>query len=184
MKKTINQKAKFFIYHDTPIRTENENLFDEDEDGNILILNCRHEGCEAVHYLDEDGVERVKLEDSPARQVADDFDSIVLNRCRHCKQYNKKRYETLYWKKSSSQGSTSKTLYCFDNGYCESCAKKLAVVINGKRPPREVYKTSQCLVGDQVPTVITEYDDGSIYEEYPYGMPPYIEKEKSVFRHL
>lgn len=180
----IKKRASFMEMHNTDLKLSSKIIFGTDKDGNTLLFNCRTEGSEAVHYLDEKGIERIKLQHTSKRMVADDFDSIVLNRCRHCKGYNTKKYTENYWKINNSLGSSSKTLYCFENGYCEECSKKLATVYNGKRVPKEISRTSQKLMGDQTTTTIIQFDDGSTLEEYPYGMPPHIEREQSVFRHL
>lgn len=163
--KQIKYKASFIL--DTDNRAHKPCVL-HDEDEVIYILNERSFGL----VWDEAKGENVT---STRKVTAEDFDAVYKTQCRKCKGKITK-YEKNYWRYNHSFGSRTMTLYCFENGYCEECAKeyekqKIVRPTIWEYERKIVNKNTVQLVGDNAPTVIQEYEDGTIYEEYPFGLP-------------
>lgn len=96
--------------------------------------------------------------------VSDNFHRIPSNCCRECEK-ERKPYNERYYKKSfENYGQWVSVLYCYENGYCQECAKKLTKeVYVSDRLPRAV-KSYEVIKDDQN-CLVTEYADGSVIEE-------------------
>ena len=101
--------------------------------------------------------------------VSDNYESIPKGHCRRCHQkiqnrYIKKYYRSQYWVTDWVQ-----VLYCYDNGYCEACAKW-----EEKHPEKNVFlpKLTDTWHKGRQGLEIKEYSDGSVLEELAYDDLP------------
>lgn len=151
------------------------------KDGISYLWNLRSPGTKFVVDYVKLGVEYGHQEDDFSVMTAEDFDRINYKTCRKCKGPNNKKYSKNYWRYNRSLGSVSMVLYCYENGYCENCAKaeeKKSVNRSSVWDNAIVRENVVQLVGDDAPTQETEYADGTIYEEYPYGLPTSLERTR------
>lgn len=161
--KTIHSKASFMLLGKTPEELADKYNTDFDENGEFY-LNIRTAGLRAYFWFDKKGNQHFNHRETKERMVAEDFESIPLNQCRKCKQINNP-YDRLYFRYDGSAGMmVNRTLYCHENGYCESCAKWYEEhPINGL-DLRVVDEYKEQLIGDDYPTYIRVFSDGSIEE--------------------
>lgn len=106
-----------------------------------------------------EGEEQGEWAEDKNKQGADDYTSIALNRCRFCKKIIKP-YTTNYFEKIRDNHDWYK-LYCFENGYCEECAKKKAAIVH------EPYRQSE--LEKNIVKKEWRMIGGSYYEEVVYA---------------
>lgn len=126
-----------------------------------LLINNRTFGDSKKYYTDKSGYKRTYLSEDRKFQVADDWDTIHITLCRSCKKENVKKYNTMYFEHFNEYSK----LYCFENGYCEECAKRHSETKHVKRQLPYITRMTSChYAGDKYATETWYLSDGSIIE--------------------
>lgn len=164
--RTIHSRASFMLFTKTPKELADKFITDFDELGEFY-LNVRTAGVKWETAIDYFGNEKGRWRESNQRQVTEDFDSVPLSKCRRCKG-KITPYEKLYFRREFSAGSLIRFLHCYDNGYCEDCAKFYAEKIPVNDFPASVVSESEYqFMGDNYSTQVKVFSDGSVEESNP-----------------
>lgn len=145
----LRQKADFIVFNKSPIDTVNRvcggryslhgYIFE------IVINNKKagiYRGKENKNYI-----------------AAEDWNSIPSNCCRACKKEITKKYNNIYFEEYSEHA----VLYCFNNNYCEECAKAKSEKKHKIFKPLKVLKDSEhFLSGETYPTRVIEFEGFTI----------------------
>lgn len=130
---TMKERAAFILKTDTPEETfcEVSRMFTDE--GDEIFLNPRKIGGSTKWYTNKRGYKDSYFSDDERYIMAEDFSNISLTSCRKCKKEKGAYYPTNYL----MQERGYLILYCFENGYCEECAKAKAAQVLPKLPKEE-----------------------------------------------